>query len=197
MKVRLDQLVDIQIGYQVKGKIVQHADDTHLLVQTGDVSAAGEIDWGKLATFTAIRKASSRYLLRDGDVLFLAKGNKRVATVVRAPRPQALAVSTFYILRVRDDEVCLPEFLAWYLNVAAQDDIFAREQRGMTIPFLPKEGLLAIEVELPSSAIQQRIAALDMLLRKERHLTAELLKQRSRLLNTLAQHVLAGGKEKW
>ena len=192
MKVQLGQLADIQIGYQVKGKVVQHADDTHLLVQTGDVSEGGEIGWRALATFTPERKNADRYLLMDGDVLFLAKGTKRVAAVVRDPLPHALAVSTFYIMRVRDDAVCLPEFLAWYLNIAARDDIAAKEQRGVTIPFVPKEGLMALEVELPTTATQRRIAALDTLVRRERYLTTALLEQRSRLINTLAQRVLTG-----
>lgn len=193
MKVQLGQLADIQIGYQVKGKIVRQAEDTHLLVQTGDVGEDGTIAWGALATFTPERKGADRYLLTDGDVLFLAKGTKRVAAVVRDPWPHALAVSTFYIMRVRDDAVCVPEFLAWYLNVAARGDIAAIEQRGVTIPCVLKEGLAALEVELPSTATQRRIAALDGLVRRERHLTTELLEQRSRLVNALAQRVLVGG----
>ena len=150
MKVQLGQLADIQIGYQVKGKIVQQADDKYLLVQTGDMAEDGSIAWERLATFTPERKGADRYLLMDGDVLFLAKGTKRVAAVVRNLRPHALAVSTFYIGRVRDDAVCEPEFLAWYLNIAARDAIAAMEQRGVTIPFVPKEGLVVLEVELPS-----------------------------------------------
>ena len=190
MKVILGQIADIQIGYQVKGRIIQQADDTHSLVQTSDVNDAGEIAWEALASFTPVRKGTDRYQLIDGDILFLAKGARRVAAVVRNPQPHTLAVSTFFILRVRNDAVCLPEFLAWYLNVAARDDIAAIEQRGVTIPFVPKERLLQLEVELPTTATQRRIAALDELMHRERQLTAQLLEQRTRLINTFAQRTL-------
>lgn len=190
MKVQLGQLADIQIGYQVKGKIVQQADDTHLLLQTSDVRTDGQIAWGALATVTPERKGADRYLLLDGDVLFLAKGARRIAVTVRNPRPHTLAVSTFYILRVRDDAVCMSEFLSWYLNIAARDDIAAIEQCGKTIPCVLKEGLMKLEVELPSTATQRRIAALGSLMHTERYLTTQLIEQKSRLINALALRAL-------
>lgn len=195
MKTKLGRLVDIQIGYQVKGKVVSRPNDTHLLVQTGDVNGDGVIAWEALARFTPERKGADRYTLVDGDVLFLAKGAKRVAAVVRNPRPRALAVSTFYILRVRDDAVVLPEYLAWFLNVAAREEIAARELRGTTIVFVPKEVFAALEVELPSNGTQRRIVALDELMRREKRLTAELLGKRTQLVNAAARRAIAEKRE--
>lgn len=196
MKVKLGRLVGIQIGYQVKGKVVSRSDDTHLLVQTGDVSEDGEIAWEKLASFTPDRKEADRYTLVDGDVLFLAKGTKRVAAVVRNPQARTLAVSTFYLLRVRDEAVILSEYLAWFLNVAAREEIAARELKGTTMTFVPKEALDTLEVILPPTATQKRIAALDELVGREKRLSLELLEKRARLVNALSRHSITCKEDK-
>lgn len=195
MKVQLGQLADIQIGYQVKGKIVQQADGTHRLVQTGDMDGEGNIDWERLAPFTPERKGADRYVLRDGDVLFLAKGARRTAALVENPLPHALAVSTFFILRVREVADVLPGYLAWYLNVAARDELAGVQRQGVTIPFVPKEALSEMAIALPDNNTQRRIAELHRLARREKQLTLALLEQRVRLVNAVAQRVLAGEGE--
>ncbi len=190
MIVQLGKLADIQIGYQVKGKIVARADGTHWLVQTSDVSPEGEVAWEALAGLTPERKGVNRYALLEGDILFLAKGARRTTALIRHPLPHTLAVSTFFILRVRDEAVVLPEYLAWYLQVGARDEVAALAHQGVSIPFVSKEALSDFPVLLPDSATQRRITHLEALLRTERKLTAQLLEQRSRLVNALAKRAL-------
>jgi len=192
MRTKLGQVADIQIGYQVTGKINPDPAGTHRLVQTSDVDRDGGINWGALAPFTPMRKGTDRYMLRDGDVLFLAKGARRTAALVSNPLPHALAVSTFFILRVREDADVLPGYLAWYLNTAACDDLAAFERTGVTIPFIPKLGLANLCVPLPDHATQQRVAALDFLARREKQLTLDLLEQRARLVNMVTRRAVAG-----
>ncbi|MDI6869759.1 MAG: hypothetical protein QME79_00130 [Bacillota bacterium] len=105
-------------------------------------------------------------------------------------------MSTFYILRVRDDAVILPEYLAWLLNVAARKEIVARELQGTTMTFVPKEALATLEVDLPPTAVQQRVVALDTLMRRERELAFELLKKRAHLINAVARRFIALGEER-
>jgi hypothetical protein len=192
MRATLGQLADIQIGYQVTGKITPQSSGTHLLVQTSDVDRDGGINWEALAPFTPSRKGADRYGLRDGDVLFLAKGARRVAALVRDPLPHALAVSTFYILRVREEAEVVPGYLAWFLNVAARDKLATFERQGVTIPFVPKEALADLMIELPDHATQRRVAALDCLARREKQLTLELLEQRARLVNMVTRRAVTG-----
>ncbi|MGE5486117.1 MAG: hypothetical protein ACM3X4_13985 [Ignavibacteriales bacterium] len=195
MKARLGQMVDIQIGYQVTGRVVPRPGDTHLLVQTGDVSENGEINWANLSSFTPERRGTERYTLMDGDVLFLAKGAKRVAAVVRNPLPKAIAVSTFYLLRRRYDPAILPEYLAWFLNKAAWRDIASRELKGTTMVFVSKTALAGLEIEVPSPARQRQIAALDALVRREKALAVNLLEKRARLVHATARRAVMHGED--
>lgn len=196
MLARLGQLCEIQIGYQVKGRVVSRPGDTHLLVQSADLAGERGIDWAHLASFTPGRRRVDHLLLRDGDVLFLAKGPRRQTATVRDPRPGTLASSTFYRLRVRDDAVLDPDYLVWYLNAAGREAVNALEVQGTTMAFVPKEAFSELEIPLPDTATQQRLSVLDALLRRERRLTLDLLDQRARLARAVAEKALTRKEDK-
>lgn len=195
MQVELGRLADIQIGYQVSGKDLTGSEATNLLVQTVDVSDSRGIDWARLTPCAPSRKIGDRYTLRDGDVLFLAKGPRRLAVTVRQPLPHTIAVSTFFILRVRDEAVILPEYLAWYLNAAAQEQLGAILHQTSTMAFIPKESLNKLAVDLPTTSTQVLIAAADELVRREARLAQELMDLRLQLVGALARRAITNPKE--
>jgi len=189
MKSELCRLAEIQIGYQAKGSIQDDPNGTHLIVQSRDCPEDGQIRWDELCRIVPQREAE-RYVLRDGDVLFLAKGGRRTAAAVRSPQPHTMAVSTFYIIRVGHEDVLLPEYLAWYLNNGAREYLAMEAKLGTTIPFVSLRALADLELDLPPTGTQQHIAALDALLRKERRLTSELLERRTRLVTMLSKRAM-------
>lgn len=195
MRMKLGRIADIQIGYQVKGRITSEPEGTHFLIQTSNVTDDGEIVWGDVTSFTPDRKAVDRYLLSDGDILFLAKGPRRTASLVRNAKPGTIPVSTFYILRIRDDTVILPGFLVWVLNIAARDDIAALELRGTTMPFVKKESLENLDVDVPSLAIQRVVSELNWLVLREKQLVLELLEKRSQYVHAAAKQSVQSKEE--
>ena len=58
---------------------------------------------------------SDKHLLRDGDVLFAAKGTKNFATVFENHHEPAVASTSFFVIRPTDKNL-LPQYLAWILN---------------------------------------------------------------------------------
>jgi len=193
MRVKLSELAAAQIGYQAKGSIEDDPDGTHLVIQSRDCPDDGKIRWDELSRILPEREPD-RYTLRDGDVLFLAKGARRAAVAVRDPQPHAMPVSTFYILRVRDEDVLLPEYLAWYLNSAAGEHLAAEARQGTTMPFVSLQALMELPVDLPPTATQRRVAMLDALLRRERRLASGLLERRSRLVTIACKRAIAGSE---
>lgn len=192
MRVQLGEIADVQIGYQMTGRAEPDPEGTHLLVQTADLTDSRNVAWDRLSVIAPRRRDVGRQELLDGDVLFLAKGSRRVAVVVRQPPSRCMAVSTIYIIRAREQSVLLPEYLAWFLNVAARDELSARELQGTTMSYVRKESLLDLPLDVPSLARQYAIADLDNLLRRERALTSQLLDSRERLVNTIARRAVAG-----
>jgi hypothetical protein len=191
MKIDLRRLAEIQIGYQPKGSVEDDPAGTHFLIQSRDCPGDGDIRWDELCRIVPTRRNPERYTLRDGDVLFLAKGGRRTAAAVRSPRSHTMAVSTFYILRVSDEEVVLPEYLAWYLNNAATDYLAAEARQGTTIPFISVQTLAGMPVELPPTRTQQRVVAMDALLRQEQRLTSKILERRGQLVTALSKRAIA------
>jgi hypothetical protein len=194
MKAELSRLAELQIGYQAKGSIEDDPNGTHLIIQSRDCRDDGEISWDELFRVVPQRQAE-RYTLREGDVLFLAKGGRRTAVAVRDPRPHTMAVSTFYIVRMRDEDVLLPEYLAWYLNHSAREHMAAEERQGTTIPFVSLRALADLPVDLPPTGTQRRVAMLDALLRRDRRLASELLERRSRLVTIACKRAIARSEE--
>ena len=184
MKARLLELAEIQIGYQAKGRIKDDPDGTYRIIQSRDCPSDGEIRWDELLHIEPDRDPE-RYVVRDGDVLFLAKGGRRTAVAVHNPELHTVAVSTFYILRVRDQSAILPEYLAWYLNNAAHEYLAVEATRGTTVPLVPSKALANLPVEVPSMPVQKTVAALDAVLQKERRLTSELVEKRAQLITAL------------
>ncbi len=54
----------------------------------------------------------SRHLLQEGDLLFAAKGFNNFAVEYRSSIGQAVAASSFIVIRLTVDNI-LPEYLAW------------------------------------------------------------------------------------
>ncbi|NUP99093.1 MAG: hypothetical protein HUU35_04460 [Armatimonadetes bacterium] len=192
MQIRLGEVADIQIGYQVAGKAEPDPDGTHYLIQTSDVDNTGSIAWAELVQVVPVTRSVERYELVDGDVLFLAKGVRRVSTVIRQPPARTIPASTFYLIRTRDQSALLPEYLNWYLNVGARDALTARELQGSTMTFVRKESLADLPVDVPDLSSQRAIASLFDLVRREEALVGELLSRRASLINIVARRAAAG-----
>ena len=124
-----------------------------------------------------ITDQTKRHLLKHGDVLFSAKGNKNFATRYENKNGSCVASSTFLIIRIKDEykEKILPEFLVWFLN---HPDILKRIKNkaiGSSIPSISKSALSALEVPVPSFNVQQAFVAISNLQITSRKLNERLI----------------------
>ena len=78
----------------------------------------------------ASRNPSTRYLVRAGDILFRARGDRPTATVLDSRyREPAVAVLPLFILRPDRSRVA-PRYLAWAINRPVSQHHFARVAHG-------------------------------------------------------------------
>lgn len=115
-----------------------------------------------------------KHLLRDGDILLIAKGESNRACLYRKEIGQAVASSTFFVIRLTERGL-LPEFLRWYFNTGYMQEQFSGLSRGTQISSLSKKTLSEIEVPTPLLKKQQEILEIQRLWEKEKSLTTELL----------------------
>ncbi len=188
MKTPLGNVSEIQVGYQSREAIRAHPNGSYWLIQARDFDKQHQVQWSNLIQFTPSGN-TSKYELKPGDVLFLAKGQENFACLVNQSRPNTLAANTFYILRARPGSI-LPDYLAWWLNQTSAQEWIRLNRSGSSLPFLSVSALSRIEVPIPGIEIQRKIGDLEMLRKKEADLLGLYLSKKSVLIQTVCLNAI-------
>lgn len=116
---------------------------------------------------------SQKHLLRQGDILFSAKGSKNFAAVYEEHNLPAVASTSFFILRTTTDKI-LPNYLAWYLNTPTTMILLKSQAKGSSIASISKQVLESLEISIPAIAVQEKIVQIHELRQKEKTLKEQL-----------------------
>jgi len=125
---------------------------------------------------------SEKHLLKDGDVLFAAKGTKNFAAVFENHNEPAVASTSFFVIRLSDKKV-LPQYLAWVLNSHTTQTLLKGQAIGTSIPSISKQVLENLEITVPSIETQKAILQITELRNKEKSLKQEIEVLRDKFLN--------------
>ena len=116
----------------------------------------------------------SKHLLKDGDILLIAKGESNRACLYQHDIGQAVASSTFFVIRLAEERL-LPVFLQWYFNTEYMQELLSGLSKGTQISSLSKKVLSEIEIPIPPLKTQKQILEMQGLWDKEKSITVELL----------------------
>lgn len=116
---------------------------------------------------------SPKHLLKNGDVLFAAKGAKNFATVFENHNNPAVASTSFFVIRLNIQNV-LPKYLAWFLNNHSTQTLLKAQAIGTAIPSISKQVLENLEITIPSIAKQEAILHIAKLRNQEKNLKHEI-----------------------
>jgi hypothetical protein len=133
-------------------------------------------------------RSVKRFLLRPGDVLFMSRGTRNVASWLEAIPEATLAATSFYVLRPGPE--IDPGYLTWYLNQPGMQRKVAEIRTGAGAPIVQRHALRELEVPIPPLEEQQRIGALGVLLAREQALLLEL-ERRTDVLHDLTSEQIA------
>lgn len=176
MKTLLKNIVNIQTGLFAKpsdkGEVVY--------LQSKHFDESGKL-LGELYPDLLADGISEKHLLKDGDVLFAAKGTKNFAAVYENQNPAAVASTSFFVLRSTNNKI-LPEYLTWFLNHPETQKLIKDNARGTAIPSIRKTVLENLEISMPSIEKQRTVITLAALVRKENELRMSILQQRKQLI---------------
>jgi len=180
--MQLRKIANIQSGYISRGKIEPREDGTYFLLQARDVDADRlTYQADNLIHFIPVLSRKD-WTLRTGDVLFMARGTRNYSVLINEIPERALAAACFFIVRVSSDQV-LPYYLRWYLNQAPVDHYLSRHSgRGVHMPVVRRSVLESIEIPIPPLSIQNKIANIDFLMRKELELIDKLAEKRKKII---------------
>lgn len=125
-----------------------------------------------------------RHLLKNGDLLIMAKGESNRVCLYEGRIGQAVASSTFFVIRLVEPDI-LSGYLQWYLNTSSMQSIFSSLSKGTHILSLSKKALMKVKLQIPSLSQQKEILKLQSLWEKERSLSNELIKLKEALYQKL------------
>ena len=133
---------------------------------------------------------SLNHILRENDVLFAAKGINNFGVVYRSEFGQAVASSSFIVIRLHSTKDINPEYLAWFLSTTPAIQEFHKRQLGSTIPSISIEKLKNLEVVIPTIEKQRLIVQIQYLKDKEEKLTQKLLNAKDEKVKKLLLNVV-------
>ena len=116
---------------------------------------------------------SEKHLLKDGDVLFAAKGTKNFAAVFDNHNEPSVASTSFFVIRPTDKKV-LPQYLAWFLNNHTTQTLLKSQAIGTSIPSISKHVLENLEITVPGMETQKVILQISKLRNKEKSLKQKI-----------------------
>jgi len=182
-KVALNTVARIQVGYQAKARIKERARGTHRLIQSKDFDSFHRLRSEKLISFFPERKPEI-YSVHKGDILFQARGMVHFACCIEDDLKNTLAAGSFYILRLRHQNL-LPQYLAWWLNQSEAQSYFKSQAGGTGISFISKSTLSRLQVRIPPLSVQKKVVKIVTLAKHEQFLLDRLSSLRSRLVKAV------------
>ena len=133
-----------------------------------------------------------KHLLRNGDVLFAAKGTKNFAALYNSENGLAVASTSFFVIRLTDPihEKLLPEFLVWFINNPPSLKLLKDQAIGTSIVSISKSVLSELEISIPTVAIQKAILKIAELRSKERKIKSKIENLKKKQVQTAILNAL-------
>ena len=195
----LGDIAEITSGLSLAGAVLHQPTGKYQIIQPRHIDGAGRpfvFDSAIHSTRMDLPDRADGYLVRSGDVLFMSRGEKNRAAVIRSCPPATIAPAAFFVLRARVDLV-LPDFLAWYLNQVPAQAAIAQIRTSAGTPMVQRANFSALCIALPSLTKQREIIRLGELMLREQQLTgqvATIVAERNRLIGQTVSNSLSSGK---
>ena len=179
----LHNLATIHPGYPFRGRLPVDRDGNAFVVQFRHLVAGQPLDdkdGENLDVVTLPGRRQPDYL-QDGDILFMARGTRNQAAVVRTLPGNTVCTPNFFHLRIKPEvNNLLPEFLAWQLNHLNAQRYFSVCSQGSAAPSVNKAQLGDLYVVVPPLVQQRLMVELLGAAKREQALLEQLIENRQR-----------------
>jgi hypothetical protein len=185
----LAEIAEIRPGYPFRGRVKEHPDGEAAVVQIRNVDPNAGIDWPALVR-TRLEGRRDPDWLRQGDIVFTARGNRNAAAPVGPVSVKAVSSPHLFVIRLKRHAHASPEFIAWLMNQPDAQRYFSQSATGSYILNIRKDVLAQMPLRLPSLEKQEMIVQLHHAAQLERLLLEELIENRRQQLTLVAKSVM-------
>lgn len=159
------------------------------MIQLKNVSTEKGVIWNDVAKIDIPAKKEPRWL-RDGDILFAARSANNFAVALDGAPARALCVPHFFVIRVKNNSVILPHFLAWQINQPAAQAYFDKSAVGTTVANIRRQAVENLSITIPSLETQELIVKMAKAALAEKTILEKLITNRERQMNALAARLI-------
>lgn len=179
----------ISSGYSFRGKIHHYADGDIRVIQLKDfIDDYTAI--GNECILIPIDKIKPKYHLKNGDILFIAKGTNNYALVFTTIDDiPTIASSALFVLKV-NKKIADPQYVAWYINQNPVQNYLKTNESGTYVTSINKTAIENIPIKLPSISLQKQIARLAQLHKQEKQLSAKITNLKDSLITHQLLNIL-------
>lgn len=181
MKTQLSNIASVHSGIYAKPEYEGEV----YYIQANHFNASKEFDVYVKPNLKLEGKIKT-HLLQTGDILLAAKGNNNFAVLYKDIIKPAVASSTFIVIRIKDKQTALPEFVTWFLNLPSTQAFLQSSSKGSGIPSITKNIIEHLEITIPPVQKQLSIIKFHSL----RKLEQSIYKQLDDLKEQQIQHLL-------
>jgi len=119
---------------------------------------------------------TEKHLLRQGDILFAAKGTNNFAALFENKNKPAVASTTFFVIRLQEkfQKKILPEFLVWLINHPISQKFLKGNAIGTSMVSISKVVLGELKISIPPVKTQKAILQIANLYKEEKKIKQQI-----------------------
>ena len=191
VKCQLKDITQINAGYPFRGKIPEVSHSAIVAVQMKDASVRDGIQWRECLRTELLGKKQPDWL-RCSDILVAARGNHYYAVQVGQVMGeiQAVAAPHFFVVRLNQSDIVLPEYLTWLLNQNPCQKYLEQNSEGSAGKSIRRSVLEDTLIAVPSIAKQKVIIEMVHALQHEQKIIEQLLLNGEQMMTAIATDLL-------
>lgn len=195
-KTELGKIADIRVGYQARGRIEEDVTGDFIIIRPQDIDELNNLNLEKAMHFQPSSKIDpTNAQVTQNEILFQSRGLKNKVCLIDLPLQNTVASNTFYVIKIRDLENVLPEYLAWWFEQPVLQRYFEQGRGISTIPFISTKVLSHAPIMVPPLATQEKICNLVRLLKREQAVMNDLIRKKEIMIHAVAREAVKQASE--
>lgn len=189
--MQLGEIATVKTGLVLtrkKAEVQHDAQSTYKLITIKNISEDGWIENDSFEEFISNDILHKRYFTETGDVL-MRLSQPFTAVHIDEKHRGLLIPSYFAIIKV-NQEVVLPQYMAWYLNTDFVKKELERAHSGSRIPSTNINVIRNLPIKLTTLSNQEKLIELYRLHQKEKQLYKQLIAEKEKWFQGITQQIL-------
>lgn len=135
-------------------------------------------------SYVEVDEADKKVMLEENDVILAAKGFRNFAWKYSSDFGACVASSLFYVIKL-NQKIINADYFTMVINSPRVQHKLKNIGLGATIPSIPKNELLRIEIAVPTMDKQLKAVEIHNLVNKQIRIERDILKKRIEIKNEL------------